>query len=312
MHPAKSVIFFTTTTGAGYGLLFWLAVLAYRGLVGPGFVFGLVGFGLAFALIIAGLLSSTLHLGRPERAWRALSQWRSSWLSREGVLALLTFIPAGVFAAAWVLFGINSGLIVWLGLLAALMSLVTVYTTSMIYASLKAIPAWSIGWTSPGYLVLSLMSGAILANLLVVFSGYWAAANWLVLPTLFFLAFGLVVKLSYWSKIETAGISTPESATGLGRFGDVRLIESPHDQPNYLLKEMGFSVARKHSRKLRRIAVMCAFILPFLLVVSGWLWSELSHFLLAGAVLSCALGLVCERWLFFAEAKHVVTLFYER
>ena len=77
MHPAYSVIVFTCASGAGYGLLIWLAL---AGVVGgwtaraPGL--GLAGFGLAFALITIGLLSSTAHLGRPERAWRAFSQWR--------------------------------------------------------------------------------------------------------------------------------------------------------------------------------------------------------------------------------------------
>ncbi len=312
MHPAKSVIFFTTTTGAGYGLLFWLAVLAYRGLVGPDFMFGLIAFGIAFALVVAGLLSSTLHLGHPERAWRALSQWRSSWLSREGLLAVLTFIPTGLFALAWVFLGSVSGPIIWLGLLGAVMSLATVYTTSMIYGSLKSIPAWSIGWTSPGYLVLSLMSGAVLACMLVVLGGYWQAAGWLMLPTLFFLAFGLVIKLSYWSNIDRPNEHTAETATGLGEFGKVRMIESPHDQPNYLLKEMGFAIARKHSKKLRRIAVICAFILPFALVVGGWLIPEMAQYFLPVAALVCGLGLVVERWLFFAEAKHVVTLYYDR
>jgi DMSO reductase anchor subunit len=312
MHPAKSVIFFTTTTGAGYGLLFWLGVLAYRGLIGPDFAFGLVAFGIAFVLVIAGLLSSTLHLGHPERAWRALSQWRSSWLSREGLIAILTFIPTGLFALAWVILGENNGAFALLGLFGGLMALVTVYCTSMIYASLKAIPAWSNGWTSPVYLVFSLMTGAVLAQVLSVEFGYLLAADWLMLPILFFLAIGMFFKLSYWSGIDRPIENTAETATGLGEFGDVKLIESPHDQPNYLMKEMGFEVARKHSKKLRRISVLAIFILPFIFVVCGWLWPEFGPVLLPLAVLTTAVGLIAERWLFFAEAKHVVTLYYDQ
>src|SRR5215475_805849 len=108
MHPAYSVILFTTASGAGYGLLAWLALAGMLGLVPAGRWLGIVGFGLAFALITAGLLSSTAHLGRPERAWRAFSQWRSSWLSREGVMALLTYVPAGLLALAWVAFDARS------------------------------------------------------------------------------------------------------------------------------------------------------------------------------------------------------------
>jgi len=291
MHPAKSVIFFTTTTGAGYGLLFWLAVLAHRGLVGPDFGFGLLAFGIAFTLVVGGLLSSTLHLGRPERAWRALSQWRSSWLSREGIAALLTFIPTVLFACFWLFWHNNSGYVAWLGLFGGVMSLLTVYTTSMIYASLKAIPAWSVGWTVPGFLVLSLMSGAVLASALAAVGGYGAAALWLVLPTLFFLAFGLVVKLSYWSKIDRSVSSSAETATGLGEFGKVRLIESPHDQPNYLIKEMGFVIARKHRTKLRRMVVIFAFGLPFLGISIGWFAPDIAVFLTLAALGFCAVGL---------------------
>ena len=98
MHPALSVILFTTASGAGYGLLALLGLFgAQRRAVGGaavrlGRVRGVAG------LVTVGLLSSTLHLGHPERAWRAFSQWRSSWLSREGVLAVFTFLPAGIYA----------------------------------------------------------------------------------------------------------------------------------------------------------------------------------------------------------------------
>ena len=105
MHPAFSVVFFTTATGAGYGLLALLGVLGGFQIIPPDFWLGFVGMGLALCLIAAGLLSSTGHLGRPERAWRAFSQWRSSWLSREGVASVATFVPAGLFGIGWVLLG---------------------------------------------------------------------------------------------------------------------------------------------------------------------------------------------------------------
>ena len=104
MHPAKSVIFFTTATGAGYGLFVWLAVMSVMGILPTDTVFSFTTLAIGFGLIVSGLLSSTLHLGRPERAWRALSQWRSSWLSREGVMAILTFIPLGLFAILWLFY----------------------------------------------------------------------------------------------------------------------------------------------------------------------------------------------------------------
>src|SRR5262245_36428379 len=103
MHPAYSVILFTTASGAGYGLLVWLALARLLDLAPALRAFAVVAFALAFTLITAGLLCSTAHLGRPERAWRAFSQWRTSWLSREGLLALATYVPAGLLALGWVI-----------------------------------------------------------------------------------------------------------------------------------------------------------------------------------------------------------------
>src|ERR1700746_2338146 len=105
MHPAFSVILFTTTSGAGYGLLVLLGVFAGTGLLPENPWFGFASLALALGMATAGLLASTFHLGPPERAWRAFSQWRSSWLSREGVAAVATFLPAGLFGIAWVFFG---------------------------------------------------------------------------------------------------------------------------------------------------------------------------------------------------------------
>ena len=120
MHPALSIILFTTLSGLGYGLLALLGIAAAAGIVPPGRWLGIAGLGTALGLVAAGLLSSTFHLGHPERAWRALSQWRSSWLSREGALALATFAPAGAFAVGWIVFRSVSGAWALCGVLAAL------------------------------------------------------------------------------------------------------------------------------------------------------------------------------------------------
>ena len=96
MHPAPSIVVFTVLSGAGYGLLALLGLGVLLGTMPATPATGLAGLGLGLGLATAGLVSSTFHLGHPERAWRALSQWRSSWLSREGVAALATFVPAAV------------------------------------------------------------------------------------------------------------------------------------------------------------------------------------------------------------------------
>src|SRR5258708_31127194 len=146
MHPALSVIFCTIASGAGYGLLAWLGILAPLQLIPADRWFGLSGLVLALALITAGLLASTAHLGHPERAWRAFSQWRSSWLSREGVMSVLTYVPAAVFGIGWIFFGVTDGVIGLCGFLAAICAAVTIACTGMIYASLKPIRQWHNRW----------------------------------------------------------------------------------------------------------------------------------------------------------------------
>src|SRR5580658_4586952 len=136
MHPALSIIFFSTASGSGFGLLLLTGIAAPLGLVPQNAGFAFVSLALAVVLAIAGLMSSTLHLGRPERAWRAFSQWRTSWLSREGVFAVLTFVPAAAFGAGWFFFGRTNGLFGLCGFLAAMLSAVTILCTGMIYATL--------------------------------------------------------------------------------------------------------------------------------------------------------------------------------
>jgi DMSO reductase anchor subunit len=311
VHPAKSVIFFTTASGAGYGLLVWLAVFAALGWLPATRLLGFVAFALAFLLVVGGLLSSTFHLGHPERAWRAMSQWKTSWLSREGVMAVLTFIPTGLFAAGWVFLGRNDGIMGALGLAGAAMCLMTVFCTAMIYASLKAIPAWSSPWTPPAYLVLSLATGAVLMAFLAAVFALPQLPEF-VLVALFALAAGLAIKLAYWGSRAAAPVtSTSASATGLERLGKVTLIEAPHTESNYLMEEMGFRIARKHASRLRLHAIALGFLLPLaLLAAVGWAHPPMPVIWLGVSVLSSTLGIIAERWLFFAEARHVVTLYY--
>ncbi len=309
MHPAYSVIFFTTATGAGYGLLALLGVMAAFGGLPLERSFALGSLGVAFVLIIGGLLSSTFHLGHPERAWRALTQWRSSWLSREGILAIVTFGPTGLFALGWIFFGDTGGIFAVAGLLGAIACGLTVYTTSMIYASLRTVRAWCDRWVTPGYLVLSLATGALLGSAL---SHVFDVTLHLDLVALIGLTMALVVKAGYWRSIDgSSGESTPETATGLGHLGKVRLLDPPHTGTNYLMSEMGFQVARKHAVKLRRVAAVLGILLPFALtVLAVFTTGILATIAAALALLSGAVGVLVERWLFFAEAKHVVTLYY--
>lgn len=309
MHPAYSVIFFTTATGAGYGLLALLALAAVTGRVQPDFWLGLVGLGLALGLVSAGLLSSTGHLGRPERAWRAFSQWRTSWLSREGVLAVATYVPAGLFAIGWVFLGRTDGWFAIMGLLAVLGAVVTTCATAMIYASLKPVAEWHTRLTLPSYLIFAAMSGAILLNALLAAFGLGSPR--LTVFALVLTAIGWGWKLFVWRRNDGLALpATLNSATGLPG-GTVRSVEWPHTEANYLLKEMGFRIARKHAAKLRRIAQAAAFLVPALLLLLSLAIGDVAG--VAAALLAVPVqlgGLLVERWLFFAEARHTVRLYY--
>ena len=312
MHPAYSVILFTSASGAGYGLLVWLALARLSGAWDIGPVAGLAACLLALALVTTGLMSSTFHLGHPERAWRAFTQWRSSWLSREGVAAVLTYPAALVFTAGWIWDGISAPLMLAAAGATLVLSLLTVYTTSMIYASLKTIPRWSNGFVTPVYLLFALASGGLLFSGLLGISGAAGMSDLLLIATVLLMAW--VVKWYYWRYIDTApSKSDTGTATGLGDLGTVTQLESPHTSENYLLKEMGYQVARKHAARLRRLSLISGLVIPaLLLLLAGTLGGALQILLLVLAVLFGIMGIVNERWLFFAEARHVVTLFYGR
>lgn len=310
MHPAYSVILFTTASGAGYGLLCLLGLGAAAGALPPDRLLGFLGLGLALMLITVGLLSSTFHLGRPERAWRALSQWRSSWLSREGVLAVATYLPASVLGIGWAILARTDGLFALAALAAAVLAPVTVYATGMIYQSLPTIRQWHQPLTAPVYVVLGLSTGAVLLALLLAVAGHDVRSASSLAAVL--LGAGAAFKLGYWRAIDAAPpIASPGSATGLGRFGTVRQLEAPHSQANFVMREMGFSVARKHAQKLRRLVLGLLFAAPFALcLLAPALSGGFAIVPLLLAAISAAIGVVTERWLFFAEATHVVTNFY--
>lgn len=304
MHPAYSVILFTTASGAGYGLL---ALLGLAGLEhGPASspAFALTAIVISLALITVGLLSSTFHLGRPERAWRAFSQWRSSWLSREGVAAVVTYGPALAFAAIW------AGLIEaprWLGpfgLITAVMCALTVFCTAKIYSTLKTVRAWSQPLTVPVYLAFAFATGAtLLAAIATLFARFQPFQAILAIAALTLVA---LLKWLYWRAIDSAARThTIEAATGLGAIGSVSQWEVPHTAENFIMKEMGYAVARKHALKLRQL-VLLLLCLAALAMVSALALPVLSVL----AALTALVAAVVERWLFFAEAQHVVSLFY--
>lgn len=305
MKPALSVIFFTVLSGAGYGLWCLLgAALAadIYPLTGADILVPLV-FG--FVLVTVGLLASTSHLGRPERAWRALTQWRSSWLSREGIASLVTYLPALVLA--WCAFSGHDGLSMRIaGGALALGALATLWCTANIYRSLKTIRAWRAPQVLPLFFVFALLSG-----------GLWLWA-WLAVQDIFSLGLQLVllalaliagvIKTDYWRLVDRQPANTAGHATGLEILGAVRAFEGPVTEDSYLTREMAFVLARKHAARLRRIAIVLFAVVPVLGIAAGVLGGgEWISPLLA---LACLAGVFVERWLFFAEARHAVAAFF--
>jgi len=310
MHPAFSVIFFTVGSGTGYGLLALTGFLVVAGLLPTESLFGLFVLGAGLGLVTVGLLSSTYHLGHRERALGAFTQWRTSWLSREGVISTATYLPVLLFLYAWYFYEGNVAMFSMWAVLTAISSLLTVFCTAMIYRSLAPIHQWCNKWTVPVYLGMGLAGGSvILLAFLRLFQFNTSTAPFCAL-LLLVLAWGL--KVRYWRFIDTTHHqSTPESATGLGFLGQVRILESPHTEDNYLMTEMGYRIARKHANKLRRYVHLAGFALPSILVVlSGFLPGSGGAGLTVVAAISFLLGAIIERWLFFAEAKHTVTLYY--
>ncbi|MEM6461151.1 MAG: DmsC/YnfH family molybdoenzyme membrane anchor subunit [Pseudomonadota bacterium] len=304
MHPAISVIFFTVTSGAGFGLMFMIGAgfPLPTGLAAAFFIPALAGL-----LSVAGLISSTFHLGHPERAWRAFSQWRSSWLSREGIAAVATLSLLGLYALIWMISGER---LAWLGVPVAAGSLLTVYTTAMIYAQLKTVPHWHTALTPLCYLLFSLTSGFLLAAGL---NGFVSASSRSAGIAVLAIVVTWACKYAWWKRAETTSLeatgSTMETATGLGSIGRVRLLERPHTGENYLTKEMVHVIGRKHAAKLRMLALVIGALLPVLIALTVWL-AAASTLWLVPAFIALTTGLFIERWLFFAEAEHAVSLYY--
>lgn len=287
MYPAPSVILFTVLSGLGFG---FLAFLAFGFLPVSGVAAFLV-WGLGYALAVGGLLASAAHLGNPQRALLAFTQWRSSWLSREAwasVAALLLLAPAAL--SDWLGLGLAQGLRLPGGVLA----LVTVACTSMIYMQIRAVPRWN-HWLTPAlFMAFSLAGGTLMVGAVCA-------------PALLLLLGGLLALGFYLGDQQFAARgATMETATGLGRIGQVSVWEQPHTGDNYLLREMIFVVGRKHALKLRVIALIFAALLPAVMAAVGGVG------LVIAAVVVHLVGAFAARWLFFAEAEHVVGLYYGR
>ena len=308
MNPAFSVVFFTTLAGAAQGLVVALAIAALAGLaVGAGFNATMLA--VAAAMLVVSLGCSFLHLGRPERAWRAATMWRTSWLSRE-VIVLPAFIAVVVLwgvavrtgaSPPWTRFAFP---VAALGL-AALLWL----CTAMIYACLRFVEEWAHPLTLAGFVLIGLSSGFLLAVTAARLAGEGELARTcgpaaIVLT----LLAGGVRLLALRRNARIRHRSTLQSATGIAA---TRLVQTSMGMSagSFNTREFFHRASALGMRRARALLVVLGFALPALLAALGlattapWPW-------LAAAIVQ-APGLVVDRWFFFAQAKHPQNLYYQ-
>lgn len=307
MHPAFSILFFTTLAGAAQGLLVALALAQIAGVAADGnFVLRAVGLGVA--LLLAGLAASFLHLGHKMRAWRAVLMWRTSWMSRE-VIVMPAYI---VLAALWWLAlytGSDSALARAQPWAVVAGALVLWYCTAMIYACLRFIQEWAHWSTVANFILIGLASGSALACALAASAGQSALlaalAPWTTLAT-------LLAALSRWHSLRrnTAlrPVSTLQSATGIQAR---KLVQKSMGMSAgaFNTREFFHGASQLALRNVRWAFVLGLFVLPLALQVCAltsaatWPW--------AWAALLQAPSLIAERWVFFAQAKHPQNLYYQ-
>jgi DMSO reductase anchor subunit len=306
MNPAFSVVVFTTAAGAGQGLVVALALAALLGIpLAPTSLRG--GLVVAIVLLVVGLAASFLHLGRPLRAWRAWLMWRTSWLSRE-VIVLPAFIA--LVAAWWLVARDAAPAPTLLPLAAIAVSALLWLCTAMIYACLRFIEEWAQPLTIVNFALIGLSSGLVLACALAAIAGERAALAAALPAALVATVVAGVARVAAIRRNDALRHrSTLQTATGIAA---ARLVQ----------KSMGMSAGAFNTREffhrasaaalrtIRRTAVALAFVVPALVVALVWA-RALPAWACAFAVLAQAPGLLADRWLFLAQAKHPQNLYYQ-
>ena len=294
MKPATSLIIFTVLSGYGFGLLFWLNLNLHSSEIFSNAVI----FPIAFIISAVGLIASTFHLGNPQRALLAFTQWRSSWLSREAVLAVITLFITFIHVIFIVFYRIELN---WLGYFGSGFCLITIFSTAMIYTQMKTVPRWNMKVTPMLFLIYGIAGSSVVLNE-TAFSG------------VLFLILGLIQIITWktgdyqYDKVSHIG-----TATGLSdNKSKVRMLEPPHTGSNYLLKEMVHIVAQKHIHKLRWISLTLLSLVPAILCFSFTIATIHNLKILIAISLTNLVGTFVSRWLFFSEAEHVVGLYYDR
>ncbi len=307
MKPAFSVIFLTTLIGAGQGL--FLALFATELLLPldpPLRSFLVIGDLVVLGFCGLGLLASFFHLGRPERAWRTATMWRSSWLSREVIV--LPLFMAGVFLHALAHY-FGQGPVGLIALATALISLLLYVCTAMIYASIRFLQEWASPLTVANYTLLGLASGLTLATLVAAVALPALVAPYALGATVLTLAGFISRSASLLRNARLRPKSTLQTAIGI-------------KHPRIVQKSQGFMGGAFNTREffhgasaamLRSVKwsfLLLVFPVPLLFLLAG-LQGGSSPGWIAAAFALQYLGLLAERWFFFAQANHPQNLYYQ-
>lgn len=309
MKPAWSMIFFTTLAGAAQGLM--LALVGIDGAARLGHIapvaqsFFLGGAVLVLAFCAVGLAASVFHLGRPMRAWRAVVQWRTSWLSRE-VIVLPTFM---LVVFVWGLAHWFRAATLWLGALAAVLALTLYLCTGMIYAAVAAIREWASPLTPLNFVTMGLASGLTLASALAAFEAGALAPPLALLALLATVLAALTRTASLWRNSRLAPKTTLQTAIGVRHPKIVQTSQGAMGG-SFNTREFFHGRALSVLKNLRWVVALCAGVLPVLLLAAGRVNASVA--VLVAAFVLQYLGLLAERWLFFAEGQHVQNLYYQR
>ena len=271
-------------------------------------------------LVLLGLVlfASFFHLGRPERAWRAVARWRTSWLSRE-VIVLPAFMFLVFVYGISHYFGWNETIFVIgqnieidptliIGILASIMAFVLFVCTAMIYGCVKFIEEWHHWLTVANFTLLGIASGFMLAAAfsayqgveLVAFFGTWAVV---------FMVLALITRgASLYRNAKINHKSSVQTAIGVRHTAVIQKAQG-FMGGSFNTREF-FHGKSPATLKFVRIAfLVLVFLVPVTLVAIAY--SINSATLPIAAFVVMYVGLILERWYFFAEARHPQNLYYQ-
>jgi DMSO reductase anchor subunit len=308
MNPAFSVIFLTTLIGTGQGL--FIAVVFGQPYSGSGISnYGLVATILAFAFLAAGLLASFFHLGRPERAWRAVTKWRTSWLSREVIVLPIAMILVLIYAALQWIPGLVDGKIMnTIGLVGVFVMLVLFFCTAMIYACVKFLQEWATPWTIINYTVLGTASGFVLATALSAILDVERLGDFRSLA-IAFTVIGLITRLfSFHRNNRIKYRSSVQTAVGI-KHRKITQRSMGHTGGSFNTRAFFHHCSDTLISNLRLTVIIIVFVIPVAMLVLYGLFPR--EEILWAAFVVQFIGLLAERWLFFAQANHPQNLYYQ-